>query len=251
MTLAIVGGFLGYYYHPFLRDPLYLHHTQDVLDWKVLQERYNAYQKEFGQEPTPEALAEYTQEMYTWSDGEKVGVLFAGEKTRRVKELFPYLVDPNYLILVYKPLNLNTIQVSVLCLGFILLFFGYQYMKDPPQGAYIEKIMFFLLLFCTLEILHAYSLMKTLQWEGLVGVIVIGQYVSTVVLLLLVVFFALRLRFITSAKGEFYEQELALSPNGITRWRDMLDNVVIEKFFNRKLLLGRLMVDPRDKGFER
>jgi len=251
VTVAIVGGFLGYYYHPFLEDPLYLHHTQDVLDWKVLQEKFNAYQKEFGQEPTPEALAEYTQEMYTWSDGEKVGVLFAGEKTRRVKQIYPYLVDPNYLILVYKPLNLNTIYVSVLCLAFILLFFGYQYMKDPPQGAYIEKIMFFLLLFCTLEILHAYSLMKTLQWEGLVGVIVIGQYVSTIVLLLLVVFFALRLRFITSVKGEFYEQELAISPNGITRWRDMLDNVVIEKFFNRKLLLGRLMVDPRDKGFIR
>jgi hypothetical protein len=99
--------------------------------------------------------------------------------------------------------------------------------------------------------LHAYSSIKSIQWEGLLGVIAIGQYASTFVLLLLAIFFALRLRFITSAKGEFYENELALSPNGITRWRDMLDNVVIEKFFNRKLLLGRLMVDPRDKGYIR
>jgi len=50
----------------------------------------------------------------------------------------------------------------------------------------------------------------------------------------------MRLRFITSVKGEFYEQELALSPKGVTRWRDSLDNIVIEKFFNRKLLLGRM-----------
>jgi hypothetical protein len=48
-------------------------------------------------------------------------------------------------------------SMSVIGIGFILLFFGYQYMKDPPQGAYIEKMMFLFLLFCSMEILHAWS----------------------------------------------------------------------------------------------
>lgn len=107
--------------------------------------------------------------------------------------------------------------------------------------------MFLLLVFCTLELLHAYSFIHSLQWSVFTDLMNVGSYVSVMVLLLLTAFFGLRLRFITSAKGEFYEQELVASPGGITRWRDLLDNVVIEKFFNRKLLLGRLMVDPRDR----
>ena len=155
------------------------------------------------------------------------------------------------MILMFKPFLLNAIQMSILCIGFILLFFGYQYMKDPPQGAYIEKIVFLMFIFCTLEALHAYSFIHMLQWGALISVLEVGSNVSVAVLLLLSAFFALRLRFVTSVKGEFYEQELAASPNAITRWRDLLDNVVIEKFFNRKILLGRLMVDPGSERYSR
>lgn len=151
------------------------------------------------------------------------------------------------MILVYKPLYMNVIYMCILSLAFILLFFGYQYMKDPPQGAYIEKIMFLFLVFCSLEILHAWAFVKSLEWQAFAETMRIGQYVSIAVLLLIALFFALRLRFITSVKGEFYEQELALSPSGVTRWRDSLDNLVIEKFLDRKVLLGRMFVSPLKK----
>ena len=142
---------------------------------------------------------------------------------------------------------MNAIYMCVLCMGFILLFFGYQYMKDPPQGAYIEKIMFLFLIFCCMEILHAWSFIKTVDWQTFSYVERLGKYVSVGILLLIAMFFGLRLRFITSVKGEFYEQELATSPTGITRWRDSLDNLVVEKFFNRKLLLGRMFATPTRK----
>ncbi len=61
------------------------------------------------------------------------------------------------------------------------------------------------------------------------------------------VFFGLRLRFIMSAKGEFYELELAQRPAGVTRWRDTLDNMVVDSFFNRKSIVGRLFVVPRER----
>ncbi|MCZ6776124.1 MAG: hypothetical protein O7D34_06685, partial [Ignavibacteria bacterium] len=74
-----------------------------------------------------------------------------------------------------------------------------------------------------------------------------GQAVSIVVLSFIVIFFSLRLKFINSVKGEFYEQEILASPNGITRWRDALDNLVIAQFFDRKTLFGRMFVDPSRK----
>jgi hypothetical protein len=247
VTATIVGGFGLYYYYPFFLDPHHARHTEEALQFHEVDSIYYSYQKANAVAPTEDQLVALVPEMYTYHGQFRVGILYPEERAKRVREIYPYLAGFNYMILVYKPLHTNAIQMSVLCIGFILLFFGYQYMKDPPQGAYIEKIMFLLLVFCTLELLHAYSFIHSLQWSVFTDFMNVGSYVSVMVLLLLTAFFGLRLRFITSAKGEFYEQELVASPGGITRWRDLLDNVVIEKFFNRKLLLGRLMVDPRDR----
>jgi len=245
-SIVIVAGFFVYYYQPILNDPLFLHHTVDVRDWKTLANSSGDYHERFGVEPTAEVLADQI-EMYSWKDGEQTGILFPGAKLKRVLELYPYLSGKNYVLLVYRPLFMNSIHMCVLCVAFILLFFGYQYLKDPPQGAYIEKIMFLFLVFCSVEILHAWSFVKSIEWQRYIEFEVIGQGVTMTVLLLIVLFFSLRLRFITSVKGEFYEQELAAGPGRITRWRDTLDNLVIEKFFNRKLILGRMLVDPRRK----
>jgi hypothetical protein len=248
VAFAVVGSFTAYYYLPFLQDPIYFKSTDEMLQWKDVDNARKAFVQEFGNEPSEDELVASVPEMFTYRNKMKIGILYPEEKERRIRELYPYVADPTaYVILMFKPFHTNAIMMSVVCLGFILLFFGYQYMKDPPQGAYIEKIMFLLLVFCTLEILHAYSSLQMIQWDAFIDVIEVGGYISVAVLLLLAAFFGLRLRFITSAKGEFYEQELAASPAGITRWRDLLDNVVIEKFFNRKLILGRLAVDPRTR----
>ena len=243
ISFLIVGSFFGYYFHPLLTDPKFTYHTADVLDWKTLDRSAEKYREQFGADPAPAALAAST-EMYTWKEGRATGVLYPEERLRRVEELYPYLTDPNYLILIYKPLYMNVIYMCMVCIGFTLLFFGYLYMKDPPQGAYIEKVMFLFLVFCSLEILHSWSYIKSVEWRSFNGVWTVGQYISIVVLLGLVLTFSVRLRFITSVKGEFYEQELAASPSAVTRWRDALDNIVIERFFNRKLILGRMFVDP-------
>jgi hypothetical protein len=238
-ALAIVGGFFFYYFTPFLLNPNYAYFTQDVRDWKTMSiagERFNSIH---GRPPTVEELARNT-DMYVWQEGHPVATLHPDARDRRVAELAPYLVDLNYQILVTKPIMMYMIHMSVLSIGFILLFFGYQYMKDPPQGAYIEKIMFLFLIFCSMEILHAWSAVKALEWQTFASVMGAGQYASLCVLLLITLFFALRLRFITSAHGEFYEQELATRPGSITRWRDTLDNMVVDSFFNRRALVGRL-----------
>ncbi len=238
LTLAIVGGFFAYYYHPYFSNPNYLYTTSDVREWKELDAVNSPF---VGQTPTVWNLAAAVSKT---KEAPLLNRLTDEERLQRVTELYPYLSLLNYKILVLKPVYLNAVYMCVLCVGFILLFFGYQYKKDPPQGAYIEKMMFLFLIFCTLEIFHAWSFIKAIEWQSFSSFVVVGQYLSGFVLALIAIFFALRLRFITSAKGDFYETEIMESPNAVTRWRDALDNIVIEKFFNRKHLLGRLFVDP-------
>ena len=243
IAIGIAGGFFAYYYSPMFQDPLYLHHTADVNDYRDIRDARDKFIKEKNYEPSAIELSAATT-LHAWRDGQKVGVLYPDETARRVEQLYPYLQEENWKILVFRPLYVNMIHMSVVCLGFILLFFGYLYMKDPPQGAYIEKIVFLFLISSSLEIFHAWSAIKALEFQTLAQVWEMGQYLSVAVMFMIAMGFATRLHFITSAKGEFYESELAASPAAITRWRDMLDNIVIEKFFNRKLVLGRMFVDP-------
>ena len=240
---CIVGGFFVYYFHPFLIDPLHIYSTPEARDFTVLEKAYDNHRSEFGGPPSAENLS-LNVTLSKWEGDAPAGVLGGEDIVTRVRELYPYLVgEKNYMVLFLKPLYLRVILMCVVCLGFILLFFGYQYAKDPPQGAYIEKIMFLFLVFCTMEVLHAWSFMRSIEWESYYEIMSIGHVISLSILLLIGIFFILRLRFITSAKGEYYEQEIATSPAGITRWRDALDELIIHNFFEKGRISGRFFVD--------
>jgi hypothetical protein len=244
LTFAIVGGFFAYYYHPYFSDPRYLYTTDEIAEWKELDKANSTLQSQSGIAPTFADLSAYLSHV----DGSVLARLDEGARHQRVEALYRYLDGSNYKNLLFKPLYLNSIYMCVLAVGLILLFFGYQYKKDPPQGAYIEKMMFFFLMFCTLEVFHAWSFIKTIEWDASLQIIEIGQFLSAFVLAIIALFFALRLRFITSVYGEFYEHEIVERPSSITRWRDSLDNLVIAHFFKRNELVGRMLVDPKAKS---
>jgi hypothetical protein len=130
--------------------------------------------------------------------------------------------------------------MHVLLIICLLFAFGYQYTKDPPQGAYIDKIMFLLLLSSSLEILHNWGFIKNVEWGVVSDLFSVGQYVILIVDAAMVLFFALRLKFITSVQGGYYEAELDANPSAVTRWRDWVDNLVLAHFFDYKLFNGRL-----------
>jgi hypothetical protein len=240
LTGAIVAGFFVYYYHPIITNPTHLYSTNEILEWKEVDRAAAAYTQGHGTFPTVEELtrtltSESAPLLFRYSDAERYN---------RVTWLFPYLAADNYLTLLVKPLNQNSIQMGVLSVGMILLFFGYLYKKDPPQGAYIEKMMFFFLLLVSLEIFHNWSLMNVIEWDLSLQMIGMGEMLSAFLLCVIALFFLLRLRFITTAYGEFYETELVESPTTITRWRDALDNYVLAHFFSKDSMVGRFFVDP-------
>lgn len=247
ITFFIVGSVFTYYYYPILENPKYLYTTEDILDWKAIAAASDKLHAE-GKEATAEEIAAIAN-LPAWKDGQPVGTLFSEEKVKRVRELLPYLEGSNYLTLLTKPLHLSVIYMNVLCIIFIFLFFGYQYKNDPPQGAYIEKIVFLFLPYCSLEIVHFFGYIKSVEHAAYLDYYSVGQYVSLFILLMLLIFFSLRLRFITSVKGEFYERELVSDSEHISRWRDGIDNLVVRHFLNPQTFHGRLFTPrpPREK----
>jgi hypothetical protein len=248
ITLLIVGSVFAYYYYPILENPKYLYTTEDILDFKAVAAASDQLANQGVTNPTAEDVAAIVQ-LPAWKDGKEVGVLFQAEKVKRVAELLPYLEGSNYLSLLYKPVHLNVIYMNVLCIIFIFLFFGYQYKNDPPQGAYIEKIIFLFLPFCSLEIVHFFGYIMSVEHATYLDYYRVGQYASLLNLVALLIFFSLRLRFITSVKGEFYERELVSDSEHISRWRDGLDNLLVRHFLNPQTFHGRLFAPraPREK----
>ncbi len=243
-SCAIVLMFFGYYFHPYLTDPLYLYSTEEIKQWKTLAA---GAQIETGSDlPTTAELANKVR-LQAWRNGFPVGDLYPDQNIKRIEELTPYLEGDSYKVLLWKPIYYNMIYMNVMLIGFILLFFGYQYKKDPPQGAYIDKVMFLYLLFVSTDILHQWGYIKSVELSSLTELFSIGQYITIAVQMLIVLFFGLRLRFITSVQGEFYESELAANPHQVSRWRDWVDNIVLAHFFNFKLFNGRLFQGSTNK----
>jgi hypothetical protein len=249
VSILIVGGVFLYYYHPFLQDAKYLYTTEEVKDYRAVSKAIDWLVSEGVPNPTVDQIAERA-DLAVWKDGEQVGVLYKERKIQRVVELLPYLERDNHIPLIYRPLFLNNIYMNVLCIVFIFLYFGYQYKNDPPQGAYIEKMIFLFLPYCSLEVLHHFAYIKSVEATNLTDIMQIGQYLSLANLLMIVLFFSLRLRFITSVKGEFYERELVSDAEHISRWRDSIDNLVVRHFLNPKAIHGRLFAPrtPRNEA---
>jgi hypothetical protein len=250
----LVGAFSLYYFYPYLDNPLYLYSTEDIRQWKTLDEYQSnphvAERLAAGENLTAVEISGEVK-LQSWDKGVAVGDLYPEENIRRIEELLPYLEGNNWMVLMYKPFFLTLIHMNVMAIGFIIIFFGYQYKKDPPQGAYIDKLMFLFLLLASMEILHNWGFIKSVEWNSYAQLATVGQYISLVVEMLLLLFFSLRLRFITSVQGEFYETELANNPTQVTRWIDWIDEFVLSHFFKSRPFHGRLFQSSSESTGQR
>jgi hypothetical protein len=96
------------------------------------------------------------------------------------------------------------------------------------------------LLIAGLDIFHQYAVIKSIEFRSYWELFSIGQYFTTIIWCLLVVFFYARLRFIKSVVGEFYETELQVNPEKISRWIDGIDRFILSHFTSSKDYRTRL-----------
>ncbi len=241
LTLAVTLFVSVFYFSDYVRDPLYLYSTNDIKQWKSLSQvvPYDA--------PLPSAVdLAGTVKLQEYENGQAVRTLTPEENLNRIDDLLPYLENDNWIILLFKPLYFNTIKVNVIVIGSIILFFLFQFRRDPPQGAYIDKIMFLMLLLSSMEILHNWGFISSVEVSSWSEIFNYSQYITVLMLFVTAVLFALRLRFVTSPQGEFYETELATNPQGVSRWIDRIDRLVLTRFSHNSLQ-GRLFQSPSAK----
>ena len=248
----ILTLFFGVYFHTIINDPLTVYKTEQIKQWKTLNEfvesSEEASEKQAnGDRGSLAVLLSNNVKLQSWENGVPIGDLYPDQNYSKIQELIPYLEGDNYQILIVKPIFIELVKINVLLVVLIIVFFGYQYAKDPPQGAYVDKIMFAFLLFSSMEILHNLAFIKSLEWSTWSDLFNFGQYVTISIEAVMVLFFSLRLRFISSVQGEYYETEIAVRPQQITRWRDWVDNMILAHFFNWKIFNGRMFQDTSAK----
>lgn len=239
LTFAVVFTVFLYYFYPFFENSKYIYTTEDIKKYKIINSTQEKYFKDYGKFANAEELASLIT-LPAMDGGEQIGYLYPEENLKQIKKYTPYLEGDNYLVLIWQPLYYNLIYMDVFILLFVFLYFGYQYAKDPPQGAYVDKMMYMFLLIAGLDIFHQYAVIKSIEFRSYLELFSIGQYFTTVIWCLLVVFFYARLRFIKSVVGEFYETELQANPEKISRWIDGIDRFILSHFTSSKDYRTRL-----------
>lgn len=244
VTAAVVLGVGLFYYHPFLENPQsvekpYIYTTENIQKFRIIRDTREDFINQYNREPNASEIAALVT-LPAISDGEVVGQLYPEANLKQIEKLLPYTKNDGSLVLLYQPFYFKIIYMDVFVILFILLYCGYQYAKDPPQGAYIDKMMYVFLVIFSLDIFHQWAVIKSVEFAGYMELFGIGQYFSAGFLGVLVIFFYARLKFIKSVVGEFYEVEIQENPEKITRWMDGIDKYILKNFTSSKDLKGRL-----------
>ncbi len=244
VTAAVVFGVGIFYFHPFLENPQssekpFIYTTENVQKFRIIKDAKEEFIKQHNREPNANEIATLVT-LPAISDGEVVGQLYPEANLKQIEKLLPYTKKNGWLILLYQPFYFKIIYMDIFVILFILLYCGYQYAKDPPQGAYIDKMMYIFLVIFSLDILHQWAVIKSVEYAGYIELFGIGQYFSAGFFAMLVILFYARLKFIKSVVGEFYEVEIQENPEKITRWIDGIDKYILKHFTNSKDFNRRL-----------
>ena len=249
LAIAVASSVWGYLFFPYFLNPAYLHSTVDVLDYKAVRSAIENLRFKGITEPSSEEIANNV--LFDGPRYAKVDTQSSNqERLRRVDEIRPYFRGDDVALLVFRPLWWSCFLIAVLCTLTIVSFFVYQYLADPPGWAYLEKIVWCLLLYCGFEAFHHYAFTRAQSWKTYEDLNVIGWYASMGVLIVLFLFMALRLRFILSIEGRYHEHRLETDALRVTRWRDAFDTWVLRQFMDTREIERRFIINPglNDKG---
>ena len=94
----------------------------------------------------------------------------------------------------------------------------------------IFSSMIFLFLFILLDMVHYLVFVRSTSLENYHAVFRLGQFVTIFCLTMGASLFILRLNFVRSTTGQYYESMLETSPEKVTRWRDEIDNLILRMF---------------------
>jgi len=177
-----------------------------------------------GIEPTPEAIA-----------GKLIGNGWDGrspaEITEKVGILSHYLVDENYTMLFWRPVQISVAGVHGVTIGIILMLLFSIYRSNRPVHAYMDKVLLIFGISESLEVFHNLAFASNNTFSEYVGLSHAAQIFTMVFFIALIGIFALKLRFLSRGAGRYYELAIASHPQETTRLIDDIDKLVLTAFF--------------------
>jgi hypothetical protein len=248
LALSLVGMiyliFLISELYPLATNPRYLYTTPDITDFRIIDRAWTDIHLTEGV-VTVEGVARRVG-LSRWEGRKRVGELTYAEALRRVKEIEPYLFGSNYNMLIYKPLNnlwwqANAVTAFIILLTIVNWFFG-----GSPTGVYFERISVIFLTFTIFEVFHFHTYANLTSYADYLNYFNIGAFLSLLSLAVLLFVLILRLRFLVSSEGQYYESRVTLNADSISQWRDGFDNYVVQKFFKKNPFKARFLIkNPR------
>jgi hypothetical protein len=236
-TVAICLFFFG----PYLADPFFLYRQSDFNDYLAISAVVKEMKKGEVDEYSDIEISSKVR-LLKREQGKAVRTLSLEETQARVRDLAPSLKGGYVTGLFYRPLYAACVNVAGVCLTILICFVISTFFKDPPKGAFLEKIAWSLLPYVVLEGLH-YEIYKVIyRREAFSAIQEIGGYLSTGIMLVILLLFVARLKFISSVEGRFYEGRVTNDALGITRWRDVVDNWVLRQFMDVSDLDRRFVI---------
>lgn len=246
LAMVVAGALVGPASLTLITNANHPYTLPDITDFRAIDRATAGLRAEGVESPGPGDVAERVS-LSRWEGLRRTGELEPREELVRIAELFPFLDGNNYAALVNRPLYEKYAFWSMTCIILLTGFFVLNFLRDPPKPAHFEKLHFTLLTYAVFEYFHALTLAGATSFEELVALDQIGKYLTAGILILFAVFFLARARFLSMDVGAFYEDKLTMNPQGISRWRDGIDNFLLRALFMKPKLGSRFLSRLPDK----
>lgn len=240
MVVTIATIVLASQLNPIFLNAKHLYTTPDITDFRIIDRAWIALYQEQGIQAQAEDVAGRIK-LSKWEGSRRVGELSHREAVERVKEIEPYLFGSNYNMLIYRPLNNLWWQMNAIVGIGVLMTILYWFLGGSPMGVYFERISVVVLSFSVFEVFHYYTYANLTSYSDYLNYFNIGAFLSLLAVVILAFIFLMRLRFLLSHEGQYYESRLAHGGVQIARWRDGFDDYVIRRFFGGNPFKSRFL----------
>jgi hypothetical protein len=240
VTFLVVGLIWTPWHFRYISDPDCLHEAEDMQDFRTVKKAIAFLGQNERYPLSASAIAAAAD-----SSGARESDRPLTET--RVAEMLSYTQANDYAVLFFRPFWRSCAIVSTINVLFMIGLFLMTYFRDPPGGAYLEKIGWCTTLYCLLEAIHFYFFMNVGSWDVAVGFMRVGGFVSLAAMVPLGYLFCLRYLFVNSIEGSYYEKQITLEATRVTRWRDKIDNWLLRQFVVESNLDRRFLI-RRERG---
>jgi hypothetical protein len=241
ISASVVWGINAF---PYLSDVKVLSKQPIYLDYVLIRESAEKLKHAGDQNPTSEAIMKALESLSTKNESE-LGRLPERERERRITEILPYVAGLNGTLLFYSPLWKSCASIAVACVFVLMGLLMCQYVANKQVGAYLEKLAWCFVVYCVCESLHQFLFASVSDNDVQRFMETSGQVISTGGILTISGLLLVRLRFIESVEGKYYERRLLDDASRITRWRDRFDIWILKQFMNAAHLERRFAAHRR------